>query len=55
MAIFYWLEEYAIGHDMIDRQHRQIVDILNQLYNLLNESGSDRKADAKRVFDQLAN
>lgn len=55
MAIFYWLEEYAIGHDKIDQQHRQIVDILNQLYTLLNESGADRKADAELVFDQLAN
>jgi hemerythrin len=55
MAIFYWLEEYAIGHDKIDSQHRQIVDILNQLYTLLNDSGADRKAEAELVFDQLAN
>lgn len=55
MAIFYWLEEYAIGHDKIDSQHRQIVDILNQLYTLLNDSGADRQAEAELVFDQLAN
>ncbi len=33
-----WKAQYALGHDTIDQQHRQIVAILNRLYESIRES-----------------
>lgn len=26
-----WTEDYSVGHDLVDAQHRELIDIINQL------------------------
>lgn len=54
MTHFHWEPEYAIGHAEVDRQHRQIISILNQLYSLLSTRSVDHQAETEQVFDELA-
>ncbi|HEY0844104.1 MAG TPA: bacteriohemerythrin [Noviherbaspirillum sp.] len=55
MTIFRWHAHYAIGHATIDAQHRKLIDILNDLHALLNDSNVDHPdTGAGKVFDQLA-
>ncbi len=32
MAFFEWTDQYSVGVQQIDREHMQLVDILNRLY-----------------------
>lgn len=41
MAYIEWSEEYEIGHTIIDKQHRTLVDMLNELHDA-TENGLDR-------------
>lgn len=55
MTIFSWHDHYAIGHAIVDAQHRKLVDIINDLHALLNDDNLDHPgAGAGKVFDQLA-
>jgi len=47
-----WKEEYSVGSAFIDDEHRRIVDILNDLFNVIR----DGKADAalREILARLA-
>ena len=35
-ALFiHWQESYSVGHPVLDRQHRFVIDAVNELYGLL--------------------
>ena len=34
MAVAVWREDYCTGHDLIDRQHRHLFDLVNQIHAL---------------------
>lgn len=53
MAVCEWRSEYSVGDEVIDKQHQDIISIINELHQLLNsESGTE--SDAGHVFDRLA-
>ncbi len=47
---FVWDDSYDIGIDVIDEQHRKIVDYINQLHDAIK---SDNKNEIDTVFDGL--
>lgn len=53
MAICEWRSEYSVGDDIIDRQHQDIIDIINELHQLLSV-GDVSESDAGHIFDRLA-
>jgi len=50
MAKFIWTEQLSIGIDVIDQQHRRIVEYINQLDDARS---SGQKADVSKVIDEL--
>jgi hemerythrin-like metal-binding protein len=46
-----WEDQYALGHDEIDRQHRQIVDLLNELYDGVRDGIKEERMAA--ILDGL--
>ena len=35
--MYQWSDEYALGIDEIDQQHRQLIEIANQVYGIMND------------------
>ena len=33
-----WIEDYSVGNDDIDREHKQLIEQINHLYELLSQS-----------------
>lgn len=52
MAIFAWKDEYSVGIEEIDQQHRQLVGILDELYTaMLKARGAEQvEATLERLF-----
>ncbi len=46
-----WSDAYSVGHDLFDRQHRELLDILNELA-LLKKKGVAQK-DLFLIFNRL--
>ncbi len=51
MLALEWEERYNVGIRRMDRQHRQVLAILNDLYNL--DSRQVRREKLGRIFDRL--
>jgi len=51
-AVFVWNARYETGLDVVDYQHRRLVELLNQLGELY--SREDTPEELLRVFDELA-
>lgn len=51
-AVFVWNSRYETGYDVVDLQHRHLVDLLNELGRLYASRGGD--SDLRRVFNELA-
>ncbi len=52
MAIFNWNSSYQTGNEEIDRQHKKLVDMLNQLDESISIEGSHNTA--LKVLNELA-
>ncbi|MFN2355362.1 MAG: bacteriohemerythrin [Desulfopila sp.] len=39
MALIYWMPEYTTGIEIIDQQHRLLVDLINELHDAHNNAG----------------
>jgi hemerythrin len=49
-----WKDEYSIGIELIDVQHRHIFDIANSTYELLkNDLGSDKYSETIQLIEDL--
>ncbi len=51
-AVFVWNERYETGLDVVDQQHRRLVELLNQLGELYSREGT--LEELLSVFDELA-
>jgi hemerythrin len=42
MALFYWKDEYSVSIEEIDRQHKTLVEMINELHSsMLSGKGKD--------------
>ncbi len=53
MAFFDWKEEYSVGIQEIDRQHKQLVSLLNKLFEAM-KTGEGRNALSGILKDLVA-
>lgn len=49
MTYFAWKEDYSVGDATLDAQHRQLVDVMNELYELLHEP-EERQSEGRVEF-----
>ncbi|MFA6514366.1 MAG: bacteriohemerythrin [Patescibacteria group bacterium] len=52
MAIINWTEEYSVGVAELDKQHQQLINIINQLYALYADKKFD-KINVEPIFKEL--
>ena len=55
MNRFEWNPEYSVGDQAIDAQHAELIAIINELADQLDGVEAPAIADARAVFDHLAN
>lgn len=53
MSFFVWSEKYSVGVRELDSQHKQLMNILNELYEAM-QSATD-KAKLSKIIGELAN
>lgn len=51
-VLFPWTSDLLTGVDIIDEQHKVLVDLLNQLYRAMSNTKTDKKI-IKSIFDDL--
>ncbi|CCQ74902.1 bacteriohemerythrin [Magnetospira sp. QH-2] len=51
MPRFIWKDSYLTGHPMIDRQHKQLLELANHLYKAVHEQKD--KLILKEAFNAL--
>ena len=50
--LFHWTDDFGVGIQEIDEQHKELVDLLNQLHTAIHEHhGSEA---SRRILDKLA-
>ena len=55
MSRFIWKEEYSLGIEIIDSQHKELVALLEKTYdNFLNKSPKDELVRLVNELDQFA-
>lgn len=52
MEKFVWEDKYSLGINIIDTQHKHFFDIINQIYDKLQQGG-DNRADLTKVIAEL--
>ena len=50
--LFHWTDEFGIGIQEIDAQHKELVDLLNQLHVAIQEHHGS--ATSRQILDKLA-
>lgn len=55
MSSFEWKAEYSVGDKEIDRQHAELIKIIDELAGHLRAGGAKDEQAARAVFDRLAN
>ncbi|MFW5799565.1 MAG: bacteriohemerythrin [Spirochaetota bacterium] len=55
MSMFKWNEKYLTGIDLIDEQHKEMVNIFNKLYKAYYESDKNQVTNTflKKIFYEL--
>ena len=51
MQFFYWNKNFEIGIAVVDRQHRQLVDMINNLAAAITEVGG--LPEVRQLFGRL--
>ena len=46
MSFFAWKDDYALGVDVIDKQHKRLVELIDQLFSAM-KTGKGREVTAK--------
>jgi hemerythrin len=50
-----WKQDYSVGVDEIDRQHRHLIDIINEFHNGVIGGGAQRPASFLKAIHQCVN
>ena len=53
MAFIDWEPKYSVGHNEIDQQHRQLIDMINKLHTAMKSGQGAREAEA--IVDEMVN
>ena len=48
-----WTKDYNLGIDVIDMQHRRMVDYINEIDDAIRLTGKDREAKLVRVLTEV--
>jgi hemerythrin len=51
MTLLDWKDEYSVGIEAVDYEHKQLIDLINRLHDRLNEA--DSKITVPRFFGDL--
>jgi hemerythrin len=52
--LYQWSDEYVLGIDEIDGQHRRLIEIANEVYTVLNDQWRlDKYNQILKVLDEL--
>lgn len=51
MDLYRWRSTYEIGHTVIDNQHRELVGLINRMYNAMKAGSGD--AEIEPILDAL--
>lgn len=54
MQTIEWDDSFSVGDDEIDRQHRQLIAVINRLARLIGGEAEGEQASPQAIFDQLA-
>jgi len=54
MEAFVWDDRFVTGIDIVDRQHRHLVDVVNQVGDMLLGTSTVSEASLQALFKQLA-
>jgi hemerythrin len=55
MDHFTWKDEYSVGDEALDKQHQELIRIMNDLYGLLNDDeGAQHEGQVEFIFGNLA-
>jgi hemerythrin-like metal-binding protein len=44
MALLHWKNEYSVGIEAVDYEHRELIDLINRLYEELSAKGAASSA-----------
>ena len=50
--LFHWTDEFSIGLQEIDEQHKELVELLNQLHVAIKEHHGS--TTSRQILDKLA-
>lgn len=53
MAFIDWESRYSVGHNEIDQQHRQLIDMINKLHTAMKSGQGSREAGA--IVEEMVN
>lgn len=53
MAFFVWDEKYSVGIKELDNQHKQLFNILNELYEAMQNASAQEKLG--KIINELTN
>jgi hemerythrin len=51
MPVLHWKDEYSVGIEAVDYEHKQLIDLINQLGDQLNST--DSKSKVPGFFGEL--
>lgn len=46
MALLQWKDEYKVGVDAVDHEHKELIDLINRLHEKLMASGDETSTSA---------
>ncbi len=46
MALLHWKDEYSLGIDAVDHEHKELIDLINRLHDELSTEGAALSAEA---------
>jgi hemerythrin len=51
MTLLNWKDEYSVGIAAVDHEHKELIELINRLYDELNKPGA--KSSASKFFGDL--
>lgn len=53
MALFNWSNEYSVGAKLMDDHHKQLFDIMNRLYDVMDKGGTEVQSSVVPMLGEL--